>query len=155
MTLKNTEIGLKINIDDTLLGTLVGIGKQYYPNEFGGFLIGNYSEDSKVLYITDTILPNTFKASKYLFERSTDGIDFKFEKFYAESPQKYYVGEWHTHPDSSPIPSNTDIKAMKTIVNHDQVSIKNPVLLIIGYDSIQVNFGFYVSFENKLYRYEQ
>lgn len=154
MNLENKDIGLKLVIDDKLIEYLKFIGQEHYPNEFGGFLIGNYSADFQTLIISETILPNKYKSTKYLFERDTFGIDGKLKKFYAEKPSRYYVGEWHTHPDNLPIPSATDINAMNSIINHEKVLIKNPILLIIGYCS-EVKLGFYVSFKNKLYRYEQ
>ena len=154
MILRIEKIGLSIEADDDLLNKLVENGKSHYPNEFGGFLIGYYSDENKHLHITDTILPKSFKASKYNFERSTKGIEKKLGNYYKETPEKFYVGEWHTHPDNSPIPSGTDISAINAIINNQNACLTNPVLLIIGYSKTKVDFGFYVWFENKLYRYE-
>ena len=149
------KIGLSLEVEDELLDKLLGMGKTYYPKEFGGFLIGYYSENHKHLHITDTILPKNYRASKYSFERSTQGIENELTEFYTGNPRKIYIGEWHTHPDSSPIPSATDISAINTIINNKEASIDNPVLLIIGYSKITVDFGFYVWFEDKLYKYEK
>lgn len=154
MILKIEQIGLSLEVEDELLNKLLEIGKTHYPKEFGGFLIGHYSKDNKHLHITDTILPKKYKASKYNFERSTKGIENELAEFYAENPRKIYIGEWHTHPDNSPIPSVIDISAINTIINSKNTSIANPVLLIIGYSKTTVDFGFYVWFENKLYKYE-
>jgi proteasome lid subunit RPN8/RPN11 len=154
LILKVTEIGLSISIDENLINELIEIGKKHYPKEFGGFLVGNYVNDFKQLNITDTILPRKYKATKYLFQRDTFGIDGLLKSFYNETPKKYYVGEWHTHPDNLPILSNTDINAVNTINNYKEVAIQNPVFLIIGYSNTEVELGFYVSFKNKLYRYE-
>jgi [CysO sulfur-carrier protein]-S-L-cysteine hydrolase len=154
LILKTAEIGLSISIDESLINKLIDIGKKYYPKEFGGFLIGNYTDDFKQLDITDTLLPRKYKATKYLFQRDAVGIDGLLKSFYDEIPKKYYVGEWHTHPDNLPIPSSTDINAINTIINHKDVTIENPVFLIIGYNRTEVELGFYVTFKNKLYRYE-
>ncbi|PXY41854.1 hypothetical protein DMB65_04625 [Flavobacterium cheongpyeongense] len=154
MMYRINELGLTLEIEDDLLCSLIDIGIKHYPNEFGGFLIGNYSETQTHLIITNTILPNKFKGTPYLFERDTIGIDDKLKQFYAEEPKKYYLGEWHTHPNNLPIPSSTDINAINSIANHPEVSIKNPLMLIIGYDKPKVELGFYVQFKNKLYRYE-
>lgn len=154
MILRIAKIGLSIEADDELLNSLVENGKSHYPNEFGGFLVGYYSDDNRHLNITDTILPKSFKASKYSFERSTQGIEKKLGIYYKKIPQKFYVGEWHTHPDNTPIPSMTDISAINAIINNQNACLANPVLLIIGYSKTKVDFGFYVWFENKLYRYE-
>lgn len=149
------ELGLTMEIDDDLLRSIIDIGIKHYPNEFGGFLIGNYSETQTHLRITDTILPNKFNGTPYLFERDAVGIDDRLKQFYDEEPKKYYLGEWHTHPDNLPIPSSTDINAINSIANHPDVSIKNPIMLIIGYNKTKVELGFYVQFKNKIYRYEK
>ncbi|MFC7526986.1 Mov34/MPN/PAD-1 family protein [Parapedobacter sp. GCM10030251] len=154
MILRIENIGLSLEIGDELLKKLVEKGKSQYPHEFGGFLVGYYADDNRHLHITDMILPQSFKASKYSYERSTKGIEKKLGNYYKETPKKFYVGEWHTHPDNSPIPSMTDITAINTIINNQNACIANPVLLIIGYSKTQIAFGFYVWFENKLYRYE-
>jgi len=148
------KIGLSLEAHEELLNGLVEKGKSHYPNEFGGILVGYYSQDNTYLHITDTILPKTFKASKFSFERSTKGIERKLGIYYKEIPKQFYVGEWHTHPDNSPIPSLTDISALNAIINNQDACLANPVLLIIGYSKRKVDFGFYVWFENKLYRYE-
>jgi [CysO sulfur-carrier protein]-S-L-cysteine hydrolase len=154
LILRIEKIGLSIEADDELLNSLLEKGKSHYPNEFGGFLVGYYADDNKHLHITDTILPQSFKASKYSFERSTRGIEKKLGNYFKEIPKKFYVGEWHTHPDNSPIPSSTDISAINVIINNQNACLANPVLLIIGYCKMQVDFGFYVWFETKLYKYE-
>ena len=75
MILRIEKIGLSIEAEEELLNSLVEKGKSHYPNEFGGFLVGHYADDNKHLHITDTILPKSFKTSKYSFERSTKGIE--------------------------------------------------------------------------------
>lgn len=145
---------MSISIDETLLTELTEIGKNQYPNEFGGFLIGYYSDDLKKLYITDTIQPTKYKASRYQFERDATGINETLKNHYEQIPKTYYVGEWHTHPNNLPIPSTTDINAINEILNHKDTSIQNPILLIIGYTKQSVEYGFYVPFKNKLYKYE-
>lgn len=154
MIYKITSLKLTLEIDDKLLASIIDVGKQHYPNEFGGFLIGNYSENQSHLNITDTILPNKYNGTPNLFERDTIGIDKQLKLFYDEDPKKYYLGEWHTHPNNAPKPSSTDIKAINSIANHPEVSIKNPIMLIIGYNKTEVELGFYVQFKNKLYKYE-
>lgn len=155
MILTNKELGLSISIDDKLVSKLIKTGQIHCPNEIGGFLIGYYSEDLKILNITDMIMPNVYKGSKTFFERETTGIESLLVKLYSETQKKYYVGEWHTHPGGLPKPSQTDMKAINSIVTHKQVAIKNPVFIIIGYINEDIKLGFYVPFKNKLYKYEQ
>ncbi len=154
MKLINKEIKLSVSIDEKLLTQLTEIGKKHYPNEFGGFLMGNYSDDLTQVNITNTVLPIKYKASKYQFERETTGINKTLKRYYEQIPKTYYIGEWHTHPDNLPIPSTTDINAINKIINNKDHTIQNPILLIIGYTKQSVEYGFYVHFKNKLYKYE-
>lgn len=150
----NNKIGLGIEIRDELIEEIHHAGIKYYPNEFGGLLIGYYSEDKKTVVIEETILPKKYKSSRYNFERGSDGLKKKLEEFYSKDPSLIYVGEWHTHPDSLPIPSSTDLIAILGIINCETVLIKNPVLLIMGIDKEKYDLGFYVYFENKMCKYE-
>lgn len=155
MKLINKDTGLSLVIDDNLIDKLILLSNHHRPNEFGGFLVGYYSEDLKILSITDTILPIKYNSTRYLFVRETKGIKNQLQNFYREKISKYYVGEWHSHPDNLPIPSTTDLLAIKSIVNHPNVAINNPVFLIIGYTKNQPIFEFYIPFKNRLYKYEQ
>jgi len=152
--LKIKKIGLSLEVGNELLINLFEKGKNYYPDEYGGFLVGYYSDDKKHLYITDLIFPKSFKASENSFERSTKGVMRKLRNYYKETPKKFYVGEWHTHPDNNSIFSLKDFSAMKEIINSPNSCLPNPVLLIIGYSKTKVDFGFYVCLKNKLYKYE-
>lgn len=154
MILKNIKLGISISIDSKLLEVLQTLGEKHLPNEFGGILVGYYSNDSRLLTITETILPTKFKSSLYSFQRDTTGAEEELQALYSMKPQQYYVGEWHTHPNASPIPSGIDINAMNSIISSKKVVILNPVLLIIGYSNGLAEYQFYVAVNNKLYKYE-
>jgi len=82
LILRIEGIGLSLEVNDELIKGLGEKGKSHYPNEFGGFLIGYYSDDNRHLHITDTILPKNFRASKYSFERSTKGIEKDLSNYF-------------------------------------------------------------------------
>lgn len=145
---------LKLIITEELLNTIADIGKAHYPNEFGGFLIGRYSEDLCTLYIEDIILPEKYKGYSYTFERSIDGIVELFDRAYKDKNQ-YYVGEWHTHPDGSTMYSNTDLDAMIQTAECQTVQIKNPVLLILSVtNQVVKDCTFYFYDDKKLIPYD-
>ena len=150
MNLTCRDIGLNLAVDDALLEQLYNIGLKHYPKEFGGLLIGNYSEDMKTCVITGTLLPKKYKSSRYYFERGREGLLEKLEALYNAEPRSIYIGEWHTHPDGPASPSDTDEEAMQTISEHDEVTITNPLLLILAITPEGYTFGFYVNFKNKL-----
>lgn len=145
---------LKLVIDEILFDRIAKIGMSHYPIEFGGFLVGNYSEDFKTLFVKDHILPNKYDGHPTIFKRSTEGLKCTLEKLFDEKNQ-YYIGEWHTHPNGSTRFSQTDLSAMVNIANDKNVFIKNPILLILSVDSKALKaYSFYIYKENTLKSYD-
>ena len=78
----------------------------------------------------------------------------KLIEFYNATPRLIYVGEWHTHPDGIPSPSSTDLNAMIEIAESHDVSIENPILMILGVSKTEMKLGTFVYSKNKLLKYE-
>ena len=155
MIVTNRDKNLDIRFEDNFLEELSQLGIKKYPNEFGGFLIGHYNNNNKSLVITGSILPKKYKGTPILFNRSSLGVEEELKDLYEEKPKKYYVGEWHTHPNGSTQYSQTDLDAMIEISNCETVNIKNPVLLILGIKKTQmIDYSFYIYDNKKLLKYE-
>ncbi len=148
---------IHIEIDNRLLVEINSLSISHYPKEFGGIFWGELSEDKKTILILGIITPKKYVNSTSYFKRFSKDINKKLKKIYEESLGEHrYFGEWHTHPDSTPIPSDIDINSMINIANDEKVSIQNPILLINAIDSKGVFcIKFYVLKNNKLYPYEQ
>lgn len=140
---------------DELISKMYSLGKKHYPKEYGGLLIGCYSENKKIAYCDNIILPKKYKSSKFGFERGNEGLKKALTKLYKQTPSLIYIGEWHTHPDNPPIPSKTDLNAIYEIANDERVLITSPILLIISLDSNHHELGVYVYFKNKMHKYEE
>lgn len=154
MILKNRHNNLEIVLEESLLKEIETIAVQHYPNEFGGFLLGKYSGDFKSVVIESIILPYKYKSSPILFQRSIKDLEKLFIKEYQEK-SRYYIGEWHSHPNGSTMYSDTDLNAMIETAESDEVQIKNPLLLIISISKKKMqNFTFYYYSEKKLFAYE-
>lgn len=154
MILINKFNNLRISIKKSLIIKIANIAIQHFPNEFGGFLIGRYSEDLKIVEIEDFILPTKYKGAPTLFQRSIDDIEDLFKKEF-EMNKRYYIGEWHSHPNGSTMYSQTDLNAMIETVNCSTVTIKNPLLLILSISNKKLNdFTFYCYSDKKLQKYE-
>lgn len=154
MNLINIENKLELIIKDDLLKGIRDLAIKQYPNEFGGFLIGQYTNNFKTVEITNVILPLEYKGYPTSFLRLTNNIKDIFSNIFNNSGQ-YYVGEWHSHPNGSTKYSQTDLNAMIEIVDCDTVSIKNPILLILSVNNKSMNgFTFYCYDNKKLIPYE-
>lgn len=150
-----SAIGLTLDLSEALVLKLVLEGRKYYPKEYGGILVGRYSNDLKTCIIEDTLLPQKHKSSRYAFERGKEGLAEKLTELYEQIPRLIYIGEWHTHPDGTSFPSATDKQAMCQIADDDGVTITSPVLLILGLHKTSYTIGTYLQFQNQLIQYEQ
>lgn len=104
--------------------------------EVGGILIGAYSSDNKSVIISSVSGPTEDSVMKpHSFVRGTRGLQKLLSKKWKEG--KYYVGEWHYHPSSSPEPSRQDLKQMKSFASNKKLNCPEPVLFIIGGDRIR------------------
>lgn len=154
MKLINRHNKLELVIEDDLLNRLGNLGIEHFPNEFGGFLIGYYTNDFRTVFVTDFVLPKKYNGSSFLFERSIDGIENVFNEIFKQTKQ-YYIGEWHTHPNGSTIHSHTDLSAMIKTVECETVQIKNPILLILSVNKDKMtDYTFYFYEDKKLIAYE-
>ena len=58
----------------------------------------------------------------------------------------HYIGDWHTHPELEPTPSNTDIESFREMFCESRHSLLNFVMVIVGV--AQVPDGLYVGLCN-------
>lgn len=154
MKIKNLHKELYLEYDEKLISKIEQITLEHYPNEFGGFLVGYYSDDLKTLVLTDLLIPNEYKSYRTLFERGTKGITEKLVEFFNLKEKRYYVGEWHSHPNAASRFSSTDLNAMKNIVKSESVRIENPILLIVSISSQKlIDYTFYLFSNDNLLEY--
>tara|TARA_B100000700_G_C14922785_1_gene797868 strand:- start:291 stop:791 length:501 start_codon:yes stop_codon:yes gene_type:complete len=100
-------------------------------NETGGILIGSYSKDgSTALLVEATARPDDSLAGRTTFQRGLKGLKSLLDKRWEAG--KYYVGEWHFHPGSSPEPSRDDVESMRRISQDQNYQCKEPVMIILG-----------------------
>lgn len=123
-------INKSIHISDSVLN-LFEKHKQRrrWSNESGGILLGQVTD--KGVFILKASTPNKFdKASRYSFECNKDGAQIIMDYEFINSDKKtIYLGEWHTHPESIPTPSGTDINMIQTQFKKNKIN--EPFLLLI------------------------
>ena len=154
MKIINSHKKVSLEYEEDLILKIESLALEHYPNEFGGFLIGYYSDDLKTLVLTDVLSPNEYKSHKVLFERSAEGIEEKLLELFKLNEKRYYAGEWHSHPDVSSRYSLTDLNAMQSIAESETIRIKNPILLIVSINNQKLkNYTFYLYDNNTLFEY--
>ena len=123
-----------------------------YPNENGGILVGRYSADRHTVYIEKIVVPMEKMTGRTMFMRNTKGMEKVWEQLAKDGLR--YLGEWHSHPNGSTKYSSTDLATMVEI--EKEVSIENPLLLIVGVRSDGVSaHTLYCYKNNKLLEYRK
>lgn len=145
---------MKLVVDNSLLESIYQSSCEHYPKEYGGFLIGKYSDDFKTLHIEQSITAEIFKSSRFEFTRESNYLKSKFEKLFIDKGL-YYIGEWHTHPNGEAWYSSTDLNAMTNIAREKNVKINNPILLILSINNDGLkDFNFFILNNERLELYE-
>lgn len=101
-------------------------------NESGGIILGQVLNHN--IFILNFSNPcKNDKSTRYSFERDKKNaqklIDFEFID---SNGKTIYLGEWHTHPENSPVPSNQDIKMIKEQFKKNKLNEKFILLFILG-----------------------
>ena len=106
------------NIELSISENVIAIFSSYKQdtkskNESGGVLFGQTQESNYHLVRAST--PNSFdKAGRFWFERNKNAAQILINFEFINSIRKNaYVGEWHTHPEENPSPSDQDRKMIK------------------------------------------
>lgn len=105
--------------------------------EAGGILLGHVRGDH--LEVVEATRPTAWdRRFRYLFERFPQGHELIAKaRWVATGGKLRYLGEWHTHPESIPNPSGTDLNewAKKAGSRKDG----RPMLaVIVGTDALHV-----------------
>lgn len=103
--------------------------KSKRAKEAGGILLGQISNED--VYILKATTPNKFdRASRNSFECNKDAAQIIINYEFINSGHKtIYIGEWHTHPENHPNPSEID---KKMIINqYFKNRINEPFLIML------------------------
>ncbi|MDY4784375.1 Mov34/MPN/PAD-1 family protein [Pygmaiobacter massiliensis] len=104
------------------------------PYETGGILIGYYSSSCDTAVVTEvTGQPSNSKQTFTRFFRSSTNLVPLLNSRWPSG--KYYLGEWHYHPNSSPMPSVIDERTIKACAINKRLKCPEPLLIIVGGNS--------------------
>lgn len=107
-------------------------------SEAGGILLGY--RRGKHLHITSATKPqNDDVRERFRFLRQDKQHEVIARKVWNESGLTLgYIGEWHTHPESSPIPSPIDLREWGKILTRQQECM---AFVILGTQSCWIGVG--------------
>lgn len=145
-----SKLGLKLIITSECLDQIERLTLLHYPKEFGGVLVGNYSEDGRSAVVSRIITPTKFKNSPTSFTPNPHCINQQLRNL---PTQLQYLGDWHSHPDGPGQSSTTDKATIAKLAAHPDVRTRNPLLLIAQTKRHQVLPHFFVYHQGCLHAY--
>ena len=102
--------------------------------ETGGILLGERDESLKIMWVDEFSPPprdSTHTATEFICgTRGTAELHAKRNRTSHGSIR--YIGMWHTHPDSLPVPSAMDIRAMASLSEQTGGLSAHSLMIIVG-----------------------
>ena len=100
--------------------------------EIGGLLMGEHVRDE--LFRLVELSVQRGGGTNACFIRRPQDHKAQLEKFFAQTGNDFsrfnYMGEWHSHPSFEPLPSDTDLRTMQSIVEDPDVGVNFLVLMV-------------------------
>lgn len=152
-----SELKLRITIHSELIDNIKKVLFKHYPKEFGGVFIGTVETDFKIINIEDIIIPQEYSNNRFYFKRFSNFINEQLRKIFKNSKgQKKYLGEWHSHPDGQPIPSQKDLDTILKIATNKKAQNTTPIFAIIKINkNAEIQYNFYIYYKQNYYKYEK
>lgn len=144
-------LGLYLIITQECLNEIEHLTLLHYPKEFGGVLVGNYSEDGSSAVVSRVITPKKYKNSPTSFAPDPQCINQQLREL---PEQLQFLGDWHSHPDGPSQPSLTDRATIAKLATHPTVRTRSPLLLIAQTKRHQVVAHFFVHHHGHLHAYQ-
>ncbi len=125
---------LRLIITEDVITELLKHKQTRSSNESGGVLLGKKDINDNTYYITNISRPSKFDISSlFSFVRSKDSAQRIINKSWQESGGVInYLGEWHTHCEITPSPSQTDKRLVKQIFKDQSNSFNHYFMIILG-----------------------
>jgi integrative and conjugative element protein (TIGR02256 family) len=118
---------------------LAGRAQRLFPLETGGILLGyvapaRSSDGASDVVVVDAIGPGP----RAKHDRRWFVPDHEWQV--AELAERYkrsgriagYVGDWHSHPDGTALPSRQRLRTMRRIARHAEARLDRPTMLIVS-----------------------
>lgn len=123
---------LPADIGSRLKQALVRAG----TGEVGGILMAEHTRENEFTVRDVTIHKRGgFASFVRLIEEALSNLNIFFERTQKNYTRFNYIGEWHSHPSFSPVPSQQDHISMYEIITDPSVAANFVVLVILKLDS--------------------
>lgn len=133
-----------------LLDEAIATLKQYSQTsdtdtEGGGQLFAKFSGEHTAIVVAT---PPRATDRRWRYRFIPNRISDRLEINHFHKTGLHYVGDWHTHPQSKPIPSNEDIKSMRDCYIKSKHALHSFVLIVVG--TAEYPEGIYLALVNNV-----
>jgi integrative and conjugative element protein (TIGR02256 family) len=108
--------------------------------EAGGILLGRYIIDCQDVVVDEATAPTrSDRRTRFTFHR--DAISHQRiidERWHASRGRFHYLGEWHTHPETSPTPSSVDLADWRRRLRTDRFDANSLLFIIVGIRNLRI-----------------
>ncbi|MFB7560755.1 Mov34/MPN/PAD-1 family protein [Streptomyces brevispora] len=98
--------------------------------ETGGILLGHHVHDTVTVQHAGTPGPEAIQTPTY-FLRDLAHAQTLADQAYAQD-HSVWIGEWHTHPTSRPVPSPRDATTYHQLLNDPELAFHSFIAVILG-----------------------
>ncbi len=142
---KSVDSIYTVEIAPACLQAMLDLANEHSPNEIGTALIGCYSSDhtqAKILELAPIAPDSAGRRMSYV--RGAAGLRTFFRTIFMKSKgERYYVGEWHSHPGGVPFPSGTDDQNVFDVARDPKECCPECILIIIS-TGVDIGIGVFV-----------
>ena len=130
-----------VRISKACVLKMLEMAQTHSPNEVGTSLVGYYSDNGFEASVLDLApLSHDSKGSRTSFYRGIAGLRTFFTKLRETfNGKRHYVGEWHSHPDALPLPSQRDNRQLLEIAKDTNTKCPECILVLIGHTLSKVD----------------
>ena len=109
---------------------------QHEGNELCGVVTGSQVGEKR-FRISKVSPPCVVKNGRYGCELdAARGNEFITQDYEVSGQTRFYIGEWHTHPENNPHPSQTDYDSIVKSFSSAQLSAPLLVMIIVGTEDV-------------------
>ena len=138
------EDGTTIHVKDCVLATMLSYVQICSTQmEAGGIILGKKVVNREEYILTEITVPSSGdKRSRFSFVRNKKSAQNVINRKWKETDGVVnYLGEWHTHPENNPIPSEIDRALLRQIINDKSNAFPKVTLMIVGTHSIYLGLA--------------
>jgi integrative and conjugative element protein (TIGR02256 family) len=107
--------------------------------EAGGVLLGRHLVECEDLIVDEATMPVAQdKRSWASFFRSFAHQKIALKRWKERDQKSAYLGSWHTHPESDPHPSSTDLADWRKALSKDRYEGDSLYFAIVGIDRLRM-----------------